>query len=108
MDMTHPEKQQRAKRVGRPPTAASKYNGYLQQQIIAAEETVRQLKETQAQLEEDNAQQQQPSLDIFDIGLEAADAHLSFLLISRCAFSRQTRNVLALEDAKQVNTLSGM
>ena len=99
MDIT-PEKP-RTKRLGRPPAAASKYNGYLQQQIMAAEEAVRQLKEAQAMLEEDNAQQQ-PRLDIFDIGLKAADAHLSFLLISRCSFSRQTRHALALEDANQV------
>ena len=62
---------------------------------------MRQLKEAQAQLEEDNAQAQ-PRLDIFEVGMKAADAHLSFLLISRCAFSRQTRAVLALEDANQV------
>ena len=101
MDLT-PEKQPRTKRVGRPPTAASKCNGYLQKQIIAAEAAVQQLKEAQVQLEEDNALQQ-PRLAVFDIGLKAADAHLSFLLISRCAFSRQTRAVLSLEDAKQVN-----
>ena len=109
IETTYPEKRHRyrTRRVGRPPNAASKHNGYLEQQIIAAEEAVRQLKEAQAQLEEDNAQQQ-PRLDIYEVGMKAADAHLSFLLISRCAFSRQTRAVLALEDANLVSKLCSL
>ena len=109
MDAALPGKRKQpalAGRVGRPPNAASKKNGYLQQRILAAEAAVRQLKEAQAQLEDDNAQAQ-PRLDIFEVGMKAADAHMSFLLISRCAFSRQTRSVLALEDANQVINKKG-
>ena len=90
--------------VGRPskPTT-SKHFGYLTQQISDAEAAIKRLKQTQAALEEDN-DRQNSTLGIFDSGISAADRHLAFLLISRCAFSRQTRTLLKEEDAHNASS----
>lgn len=86
------------------PCRASVNSGYLHQKIAAAEASVKDLAEEVAALEVDNARKT-AVLDCCASGLEAADVHLSFLLISRCAFSRKTRAVLALEDANQVRDI---
>ena len=89
------------KQRGRVPGPNSKGNGYLQLQIVAAEAAVKQLAEKQERLEEEN-ELQSNAIEVCASGISAADAHLSFLLISQCAFSRQARAVLTLEAAKQV------
>ena len=89
------------KQRGRVPGPNSKGNGYLQLQIVAAEAAVKQLAEKQELLEEEN-ERQSNAIDVCASGISAADAHLSVLLISQCAFSRQARAVLTLEAAKQV------
>ena len=89
------------RRPGRPWTK-SQGNGFLQQRITAAEAAVKQLTETHALLQEEN-DRQQSAIEVYDIGISAADAHLTFLLVSRCAFSRKTRAVLRLEEGNQAS-----
>ena len=89
--------------MGRPTNPTSKHYGYLEQQIIEAEATMTGLKQTQAALEEDN-DRHNAALEIFGSGISAADRHLSYLLISRCAFSRQTRGLLKQEDANNASS----
>ena len=91
------------RRVGRPTNPTSKHFGYLEQQIMDAEATVTRLKQAKSALEEDN-DRQNATLGILDSGISAADTHLSFLLISLCAFSRKTRTLLKQEDANNVSS----
>ena len=92
------------KAAGRP-CRSSVNNGFLRQKIEAAEASAKELAGTLAVLEADN-ERTSAELDCCVSGLEAADVHLSFLLISRCAFSRKTRALLALEDANQVRSVT--
>ena len=92
------------RRPGRPWTK-SEGNGFLQQKITAAEAEVKQLTETHALLQEDN-DRQRSAIEVYDVGISAADAHLSFLLVSLCAFSRKTRAVLRLEAGNQASLTS--
>ena len=89
------------RRPGRPWTK-SQGKGFLQQQITVAEAAVKQLTEARALLQEDN-DRQQSAIDVYGVGISAADAHLSFLLVSRCAFSRKTQAVLRLEEGNQAS-----
>lgn len=88
------------------PWSKSEGNGFLEKRIKAAETKLMQLSETVASLQEDNARQQS-ALDVYGTGISAADVHLSFLLVSRCAFSRKTRAVLRLEEGNQVSLSRG-
>ena len=89
------------RKPGRPWTK-SEGKGFLQQKITAAETAVKQLAEAQALLQEDN-DRQQSAIDVYGVGISSADAHLSFLLVSRCAFSRKTQAVLRLEEGNQAS-----
>ena len=93
------------RRPGRPWTK-SQGKGFLQQQITVAEAAVKQLTEARALLQEDN-DRQQSAFDVYGVGISAADAHLSFLLVSRCAFSRKTQAVLRLEEGNQASLPRG-
>ena len=84
------------------PWSKTQGNGYLQQKITAAEMEVKQLTESRALLQEDN-DRQQSAIDVYGVGISSADAHLSFLLVSRCAFSRKTQAVLRLEEGNQAS-----
>ena len=92
------------KATGRP-CRTSVNHGYLHQKIEAAEAAAKELAGDLAVLEADN-ERTSAELDCCVSGLEAADAHLSFLLISRCAFSRKTRALLALEEANLVRSVT--
>ena len=89
------------KKPGRPWTK-TQGNGFLQQQITAAEAEVKQLTEARALLQEEN-DRQQSEVEVYESGISAADAHLTFLLVTRCAFSRKTRAVLRLEGGNQAS-----
>ena len=89
--------------VGRPSKPTISKHGYLTQQIADAEAAIKRLQRTQAALEDDNGQQN-ATLGIFDSGISAADRHLAFLLISRCAFSRKTGALLKQEDANNASS----
>ena len=85
------------------PWSRSEGNGYLQQKITAAETAVKQLTDAHTLLLEDN-ERQQSAFEVYGSGISAADAHLAFLLISRCAFSRKTRAILRLEEGNQASS----
>ena len=93
-----PEKRRR----GRPCSSKSQGNGYLQQKIATAETAVKLLTEAHASLQEDKYQHQS-AIEVYGSGISAADAHLAFLLVSRCAFSRKTQAVLRLEEGNQAS-----
>ena len=91
----------RKKRPGHP-RFKSQSDGYLQSDIAKVEAIVKQLKAAQDILSEDNMRKQ-ALIDVYGRGICSADTHLSYLLISQCAFSRETRNVLMLEEANQAS-----
>ena len=93
-----PEKRRR----GRPCSSKSPGNGYLQQKIATAETTVKLLTEAHASLLEDK-DRHQSAIEVYGSGISAADEHLAFLLVSRCAFSRKTQAVLRLEEGNQAS-----
>ena len=93
-----PEKRRR----GRPCWSKSPGNGYLQQKIATAETAVKLLTEAHASLQEDK-DRHQSAIEVYGSGISAADEHLAFLLVSRCAFSRKTQAVLRLEEGNQAS-----
>ena len=76
--------------------------GCLKEEVHQFEAMVKKLKVAHDLLHEEN-RRQQALISIYGEGISCANTHLSYLVMSQCAFSRETRNVLRLEGAYQAS-----